>query len=107
MGRKMKKGDLVYVLAGKDRGMRGRVLKVFPAKKKAIVESVNFIKRHEKKRGQGHHQQGGIIQKESPIDMSNLMVVDSKTNQPVRVGFTVAKDGAKTRIAKGTGNLLE
>ena len=107
MGNKIKKGDTVYVLAGKDRGVRGRVLKVMPNEGKAIVENVNFVKRHERARGRAHHQQGGIVQKEAPIDISNLMVVDSKTNQPVRVGFKVAEDGTKTRVAKGTNNSLD
>ena len=106
MSRKVKKDDLVYVLTGKDKGVRGRVLKVFPVKNKAIVESVNFIKKHQKKRGPRDQQQG-IIQKEAPVDISNLMVVNPKSDQPERVGFRMDADGGKVRISKRSENPLE
>jgi len=95
---KIKKNDQVRVIAGKDKGKAGKVLCVLPRTKKAIVEGINFIKKHARKTQQD--QQGGIVQRESPIDISNLMVICARCNKPTRVGFTKLSDGTKTRYCK-------
>jgi large subunit ribosomal protein L24 len=87
---KIKKNDTVLIIAGNARGKTGRVLKVFPDKNRVIVESVNIIKRHSKATQKLPH--GGIIQKEAPIHVSNVMLVDPKTNEPTRVGMVTLKD---------------
>ena len=92
----IRKGDTVKVIAGKDRGKTGRVLRVQPAKGRAIVEGVNYIKRHTRATGQ-QQQQGGIVEKEAPIDLSNLMVICGRCNKPVRTRVRVLADGAKVR----------
>ena len=95
---KIRRNDNVRVLAGKDRGKTGKVLKIFPYQDKAIVEGVNFIKRHAKKTQA--NPQGGVVQKESLINMSNLAVVCSRCSKPTRIGFTVLTDGTKARYCK-------
>jgi len=94
----IKKNDTVMVLAGKDRGKTGKVLKVFPAEKRAIVEGVNFAKKHVRKRRED--EQGGIIHRESPINLSNLAIFCKGCNRPTKTGFDVLKDGTKTRHCK-------
>ena len=103
MGVKIKKGDLVQVITGsrKIRGMQGRVLKVLRKQNKVIVEKVNLVKRHQKPRREG--EVGGIIEKEAPIHISNVMLVDPKDGKPCRVGFKVLEDGRKVRYSKRTG----
>ncbi len=96
--KKVKKNDSVLVISGNDRGKKGKVLKVFPKVNKIIVEGVNLIKRHTRPTQQ--MPQGGIIQKESPIHMSNVKVIAPKTNIPTRVGIKVLKDGSRVRYAK-------
>jgi large subunit ribosomal protein L24 len=103
---KIRKNDNVIVIAGNARGKTGKVLKVYPDKDRIIVEGVNIIKRHT--RPSQRNPQGGIVQKEAPIHVSNVMLLDPKTNQPTRVGMKVIKDettGKKTRVrvAKATG----
>ncbi|MBL7084686.1 MAG: 50S ribosomal protein L24 [Candidatus Omnitrophica bacterium] len=95
---KIKKNDIVTVCAGKDKGKKGKVLYVFPKENRALVEGANFIKKHTRKTRED--AQGGIIQKESPIQISKLMLFCSKCNKPTRVGFSLLKDGTKTRICK-------
>ncbi len=96
---KLRKGDTVEIIAGKDKGKQGEIAAVFPKKNKVIVTGRNVAKRHTKARSQ--NQAGGIIDKEMPMDASNVMLVSKgKTS---RVGYKVAKDGAKTRVAKKTG----
>ena len=100
----IKKGDTVYVLAGEDRGKTGRVLSIDVKKSRAIVEGVNMVKKSTKPNAQ--NPQGGIIEKEAPIHISNLNVVDPKSGRnpkPTRVGFRVNEDGKKVRYSKKSG----
>ncbi|WP_269933482.1 50S ribosomal protein L24 [Aminobacter sp. HY435] len=100
---KIRKGDKVVVLAGKDKGRTGEVLAVQPKDDKALVRGVNMIRRHQK---QSQTQEGGIITKEAPIHLSNLALVDPKDGKPTRVGFQVQKDGTKVRVAKRSGEVI-
>jgi large subunit ribosomal protein L24 len=102
---KIKKNDTVIVIAGNDSGKRGKVLKLFPEKKRAIVEGVHFIKRHTRPRKQG--EKSGILEKEAPVDVSNLMVVCAKCNKGVRVGARVLTDGKRARVCKSCGEMLD
>ncbi len=95
---RIKKNDMVRVIAGNARGMEGKVLKVFPDTNRIIVEKVNLIKRHTRRTGQA--QQGGIIEKEAPIDVSNVVLVCPKCNRPTRTGMTRLADGRKVRQCK-------
>jgi large subunit ribosomal protein L24 len=99
------KNDIVEVIAGNDRGKRGKVLKVLPESKRVLVEGVNFIHRHTKPRRQG--QQGGIIEKEAPIDTSNVMLVCTKCNKGVRVRMTILTDKSKSRTCSQCGEMIE
>ena len=96
--RKIKKGDTVQVIKGKDIGKRGKILITFGDGKRVIVEGINLVKKH--KRKTRDDQQGGIVQIESPISVSNLMAFCKHCSRPVRVGFTVLKDGTKSRFCK-------
>ncbi len=93
----VKKGDKVMVISGKDKGKTGTILAAFPKKDRVIVEGVNVVKKHSKPTQA--NPQGGIFDMEAPIHVSNVMVVDPKTNEPTRVGYDV-KDGKKVRVAK-------
>jgi len=95
---KIQTGDIVYVLAGRDRGKTGKVFRVMPPTGRALVEGVNYVKKHARKTKQD--QQGGIIQKESSIDMSNLAVFCKTCNKKARVGINVLSDGTKSRYCK-------
>ena len=96
---KIKRNDMVKILAGKDKGKTGKVLTVFPGKNRALVEGVNFIKRHSRQTKQ--EQKGGIIQKESPLQISNLLLICKHCNKPTRVGMKIMKDGvSKARVCK-------
>lgn len=99
---KIKKNDQVLVIAGKDRGARGRVLRVLPSRGTAIVERVNMLKRHTRPNPQ-RGIQGGILEKEAPIHVSNLMVIDPQTDQPTRIGRVRLADGSGSRVAKKSG----
>jgi len=101
---KIKKGDRVMVVTGKDKGKSGNVLSVSPKANKAIVQGINIAKRHTK---QSASQEGGIIAKEMPINISNLAHLDPKDNKPTRVGYKINKDGSKVRIAKRSGEALD
>ncbi|MBU0759485.1 MAG: 50S ribosomal protein L24 [Candidatus Omnitrophica bacterium] len=101
---KIKKNDTVMVLAGRDKGKSGKVLTVFPKKGRALVQGINFVKKHTRRTRED--QQGGIIQKESSIDVSNLMVICQKCSKPARIGFTILSDGTKTRICKKCKELI-
>lgn len=92
------KNDSVKILSGKYRGRIGKVLKVFPDENRVIVEGVNIIKRHTKPSQQ--NRQGGIVEKEAPIDASNVMVICGKCNRPTRIGHQILDDGSKARICK-------
>ncbi|GGG40058.1 50S ribosomal protein L24 [Caldovatus sediminis] len=105
MAAKIRKGDRVQVLAGRDKGKRGEVVTVMPAEGRALVRGVNMVKRHQKPRGL--NQPGGIIEKEAPIHLSNLALIDPKSDRPTRVGFRVLEDGRKVRYAKSSGEVLD
>jgi large subunit ribosomal protein L24 len=100
---KIKKGDNVVVLAGKDKGRSGEVLRVMPKDDKAVVRGINQVRRHQK---QSQSQEGGIITKEAPIHLSNVALVDPKDGKPTRVGFQTQKDGTKVRVAKRSGEVI-
>ena len=96
---KIRKGDKVVVLAGRDKGRTGEVLSVRPKEDKAVVRGVNQVRRHQK---QTQNQEGGIISKESPIHLSNIAIV-GKDGKATRVGFKIQADGTKVRVAKRSG----
>ncbi|MGE0846300.1 MAG: 50S ribosomal protein L24 [Flavobacteriaceae bacterium] len=100
MAAKIRKGDQVIVLAGRDKGKQGEVLAVRPAESRAIVKGVNVARRHQK---QTANQEGGIVAKEMGIHLSNLALLDPKDNKPTRVGFKMLKDGRKVRVARRSG----
>ena len=104
MAAKIKKGDKVVVLTGRDRGRAGEVVQVMPKEERALVRGVNLVKRHQR---QTMNQEGGIIQKEAPIHLSNLALADPKDGKPTRVGFKVLEDGRKVRFAKRSGDLID
>ena len=107
----IKTGDTVVIIAGKDKFTKdkkgnlvpttGKVLKVYPKTNKVLVEGVNKVKKHQKPTQT--NQQGGIIEKEAPIDASNVMLLDPKTNKPTRVGIKIDEKGNKIRVAKKSG----
>jgi len=100
----VKKDDLVKVIAGKDKGKIGKVLKVIPKKNRVIVEKVNFIKRHVRPSAQ--HRQGGIIEREGPLHVSNVMLICPKCNRPSRTGKKFLEDGKKVRVCKKCGEII-
>ena len=100
---KIRKGDKVVVLAGKDKGRTGEVIKVMPKDDKAVVRGVNLVRRHQR---QTQSQEGGIITKEAPIHLSNIALADPKDGKPTRVGFKIQKDGKKVRVAKRSGEVI-
>jgi large subunit ribosomal protein L24 len=102
---KLKKNDLVVVIAGKDRGRQGKILKILPAASRAIVERINMIKRHVRP-NPAKNIAGGISEKEAPIHISNLMLVDPDRNTRTRIGRRRAKDGTPERFAKKSGAAL-
>jgi len=106
MASKIKKGDNVEVITGKDAGRRGRVLRVDPDRQRIIVEGVNMIKRHTRANPQ-RRVQGGIVEREAPIHMSNVMVLSPDSGQRTRIGFKVLEDGRKVRVAKADGAILD
>lgn len=103
MAAKIKKGDNVVVLTGRDKGKSGEVVQVIPTEQRAVVSGVNLVKRHQR---QSATAQGGIITKEAPLHLSNLAVVDPKDGKPTRVGFKVLEDGRKVRVSKRTGEII-
>jgi large subunit ribosomal protein L24 len=104
MAAKIRKGDQVHVLAGRDRGKRGEVLSVLPTGERALVRGVNMVKRHQKARGM--NAPGGIVEKEASIHLSNLALVDAASDKPTRVGFKTLEDGKKVRVAKRSGEVI-
>jgi large subunit ribosomal protein L24 len=104
MAAKIKKGDKVVLLSGRDKGRSGEVVKVNPTEGCALVRGVNMVRRHQK---QSQTQEGGIISKEAPIDLSNLSLIDPKDGKPTRVGFKILEDGRKVRFAKRSGDLID
>jgi large subunit ribosomal protein L24 len=103
---RVKKGDQVVVMAGKDRGKRGRVLEVRPREGKVRVEGVAVVKRHQRA-NPALNRGGGIIDKEALIDISNVQLIDPADGKPTRVRYEVAEDGSKTRVASGSGQALD
>ena len=101
---KIKKGDKVVVLAGRDKGKRGEVVKMFPTENKAVVQGVNVVRRHQK---QTPNQEGGIVPKEAPIHVSNIALEDPKDGSPTRVGYRTLDDGRKVRFAKRSGETID
>ena len=101
---KIRKGDEVIVIAGKDKGKEGVVLRVLPAKDRVVVKGVNVVKKHQKPNNANPN--GGIVEFEAPIHVSNVMLIDPSTNEPTRVGFKVV-DGKKVRVSKKSGNAIE
>lgn len=104
MAAKIRKGDRVQVITGSDKGKRGEVLRVIPEDNRSIVQGVNMVKRHLKP--QGMNQPGGIQEKEATIHLSNLALIDPKSDKPTRVGFKDV-DGKKVRVAKASGEVLD
>ena len=103
-GLKIKKGDHVVVITGRDKGKKGEVLKMLPSENRAIVKGVSLVRRHQR---QSAAQEGGIITKEAPIHISNLALEDPKDGKPTRVGYKFLKDGRKVRFAKRSGEVID
>jgi large subunit ribosomal protein L24 len=105
MAARIRKGDKVVVISGADRGKRGEVTQMMPREDRAVVQGVNVAKLHTKPKGMG--QPGGIVEREASIHLSNLMLIDPKTDRPTRVAFRVLDDGRKVRVARKTGDVIE
>jgi large subunit ribosomal protein L24 len=105
------KDDTVLITAGKDKGKSGRVIRTEPGRRRVYIEGLNIVKRHQRPRSikdtQRGGEAGGIIEKEGPIDVSNVMLLDPETNQPTRIGVRVADDGKRVRYAKATGKAID
>jgi len=101
---KIRKGDKVVVITGKDKGKQGEVVRTIPSENRAVVRGVNVAKRHQK---QTAAQEGGIISKEMPIHVSNLALRDPKDGKPTRVGYKTLADGKKVRVAKRSGEVID
>ena len=100
----IKKNDQVIVVAGKDKGKTGKVLRVFPKDQRVIVENINMVKKAKRRTQQD--QQGGFVEIEVPIHISNVMLMDKKTNKPTRFGVSILKDGSRVRISKKSGEVI-
>ena len=111
MPARIKEGDQVIVIGGKDRGKRGKVLRVEPAKNRLYVEGLNIVKRHQKPRqvagAQRAEQVGGVIEKEGPIHVSNVAILDPKDRKPTRVGIVHRDDGRRIRVTRRSGTELD
>jgi len=101
----IKKNDLIMVTQGKEKGKSGRVLKVLPEKEKLIIEKINFIKRHTRPHGQ--QRRGGILEKESPLHLSNVMLLCEKCNKPVRIRHRIVEGGKKVRVCHTCGESFD
>ena len=104
MAAKIRKGDKVAVISGKDKGKRGEVLRVIPDESRAVVQGLNTVTRHTRASMQ---TQGGLVKKEAPIHLSNLALIDPSTDKPTRVGFKTLEDGTKVRIARRSGEQID
>ncbi|MEX0838043.1 MAG: 50S ribosomal protein L24 [Parvibaculum sp.] len=104
MAAKVRKGDKVVVLTGKDKGKKGSVIAVFPKEERALVQGVNMVKRHEKP---SQTTTGGIVTREAKVHLSNLAIQDPKTGNATRVGFKTLDDGRKVRFAKASGETID
>jgi large subunit ribosomal protein L24 len=105
MAARIRKGDTVVVISGAEKGRRGEVLSVLPKAQRALVQGVNVAIKHIKAKGMG--QPGGIVEAEATIHLSNLMLIDPKSERPTKVGFRVLEGGRKVRVAKATGDVIE
>jgi large subunit ribosomal protein L24 len=101
---KIKKGDHVVVITGKDKGKHGEVLKVMPSENRAIVKGVALVRRHQR---QTASQEGGIVTKEAPVEISNIALEDPKDGKATRVGYKFLKDGRKVRFARRSGEVID
>lgn len=104
MAARIKKGDKVVVICGKDKGKTGEVIRVHPSDNRALVRGINVARRHQR---QSATQQAGIVAKEMPIHLSNIAIADPGDGKPTKVGFRFDKDGAKERFARRTGDLID
>ena len=104
MAAKIKKGDRVVVIAGRDKGKSGEVLRVYPSEERVLIAGVNVVKRHQR---QTARVQGGIVSKEAPLHLSKIAHVDPKTGGPTRIGFKILGDGRRVRFAKKSGEVLD
>ena len=104
MAARIRKGDTVVVISGRDKGKTGNVLKVMPAERRALVQGVHVAKRHQR---QTQTQQGGIVEKEMPIHLSNVSLVDPADGEPTRVGFRTLEDGRKVRFSRRSGEMID
>ena len=108
---RIRKDDAVIVTAGKDRGKTGRVVRTDPKRRVVFVEGLNMIKRHERPRSvkdsQKGAQTGGIVEREGPVHVSNVMLLDPRDNKPTRIGVRRAEDGKRQRVARRTGNPID
>ena len=104
MAAKIRKGDKVVILTGRDKGRSGEVIQVMPKDNRALVRGVNVVTRHQR---QTAAQQGGLVRKEAPIHLSNLALADPTTGKPTRVGFKTLDDGRKVRFAKASGETID
>src|SRR5882724_5066027 len=104
MAAKVRKGDRVVVIAGRDKGKSGEVLRVFTSDERVLIAGVNMVKRHQR---QTARAQGGIVSKESPLHLSKIAHIDPKTGGPTRIGFKVLGDGRRVRFAKKSGEVLD
>lgn len=100
---KIKKGDEVIVLTGKDKGKTGEIIRMIPSESRAVVQGINMVKRHTR---QTQNDEGGIKTKEAPIHVSNLALVDPKSGKATKVGYKIEKDGTKVRVAKASGEVI-
>jgi large subunit ribosomal protein L24 len=104
MAAKVRKGDKVVIISGKDKNKRGEVVRVLPAEGRAVVQGLNIVTRHTRPSMQN---QGGLVKREASIHLSNLMLIDPQTDKPTRVGFKTLEDGTKVRIARSSGEQID
>jgi len=104
MAARIRKGDRVVVTTGRDKGKKGEVLRLYPKEDRALVSGINIVKRHQR---QTQRQQAGIVNKESPVHLSNLAHVDPSTGEATRIGFKIQDDGRKVRFAKKSGEVID
>jgi large subunit ribosomal protein L24 len=105
MALKIKKNDNVEVIAGKEKGKRGKILLLFPAENRVIIEKINMVKKHSRPSGQT--KQGGIVEKEAKINLSNVMLICGKCNKGVRVGYKILESGEKVRICRSCSEEID